>query len=345
MHWAYYGCSKEDEEQLQQCWEERQRHLRSRLDAFPDEPTELELVAYRQEQSPQWQIQSSLHLPARTVVVRAAQNEADAAVENAVFGLIDELDQLTERPVAVPRRKEGLQGIIPILEHSRRDGRNDVSWSWLTPVVASLHSHVRRELAVREMESGLAAGQVVPDDVLDEVLVRAYERFDRRPGGRPLDLWLLQLADEVLEESCGPLAEKSLDAQVEKPSTEPRGSSRDSSIEWATFSETVELGDLLPGMPAADTWDSLDLETKKAESDRMLARLPRRQRQAVVLNIVYGYSLAEVADFQGRGEDLVRADIDQGRRSLEQYFRNQHLLELEQELAPSPRRTSRRGGA
>ncbi|MFW6170592.1 MAG: hypothetical protein ACODAD_08890, partial [Planctomycetota bacterium] len=58
VHWAYFDCDKEDEEQLQREWEDRQRRLFSRVDAYADDPAELELVADRQEDSPSWHIQS-----------------------------------------------------------------------------------------------------------------------------------------------------------------------------------------------------------------------------------------------------------------------------------------------
>jgi len=345
VHWAYFGCSKEDEEQLQRHWEDDQRRLHSRLGAFGDEPAELELVAYRQDEAPEWQIHSALHLPARTVVIEAAQREPGEALEGVVSGLIDEIDRLADAPERVTFRREGLEGIVPILKRCRQEGRSDVFCAWLAPAVASLAPHVRRELRVREMESGLATGQLVPADVLDEVLVQAYDRFARRPEKLPLELWLLQLAGEVLEASCRTVAEESLEERVETPSTEPRQSSRDSWIEWATSSETIEMGELLPAMPGSSAWDSLDMETKNAETDKMLASLPRLQRQALVLNTVYGFSLAEVADFQNRAEDDVTFEVDEAKRSIEGYFREQYLPDVEEQIEPPPRRTSRQGGA
>ncbi|MFO7908205.1 MAG: RNA polymerase sigma factor [Planctomycetota bacterium] len=341
VHWSYFDCDKEDEEQLQRQWEDRQRRLFSRLEAHADEPAELELVADRQDESPQWQIQSALHLPDRTVVVRAAGNEPGEAVENIVTGLIDEIDQLPERPEKITLRREGLQSVVPILEQCRRNGRSDVFCTWLAPVVATLDKHVRHELRTREAESDGAITQVTSNDVLDEVLVRAYDQFDRRPQNLSLDLWLVQLAQEVLDESCRTLAEQSLDEQVPKPTTEPREAWRDRWTEWSTVSETMEMGDMLPTVPGIEAWDALDLETKKTETDRMLSRLPRDERQALVLNTVYGFPVAEVADFQGRSQDDVRAAIQGGRYSLERYFLEQYLPRLEERIKTSSSRPSR----
>ncbi len=343
VHWAYFGCSKEDEEQLQRPWEAEQRRLRSRLDGLEDEPLELDLACHRQDAAPQWQIQSALHLPARTVVVRAMRKEPGEALGDVVTGLIDEIDRSAERPERITLRREGLDGLLPFLEQSREEGRSDVFLSWLSPVVASLAGHVRRELRLREMESDLGAGQLIPADVLNEVLLRAYDQFKRRPQNIPLDLWLLQLADDLVGESSHTPAEASLDEQVDKESVEPRESARDGWIEWPTYSETIQWGDVLRSAPGADAWDALDLETKEVELDRMLAQLPRQQRQALILHTIYGYSPGEVADFQRRSEDEVLADVDAGRYRLERFFHDEYLPTLEERLDPAERRASRRG--
>jgi len=45
----------------------------------------------------------------------------------------------------------------------------------------------------------LAVGQVTSDDLVDEVLVRAWEEFDHCPAHWGLDVWLVSLLDEVVK--------------------------------------------------------------------------------------------------------------------------------------------------
>ena len=343
VHWAYFECSKDEEEQLQRSWEEWQRQLLARLAVLPDAPAELELVATREDEGSAWRLQAALHLWAEALVVEVVGESPSEAIEALISRLIAEVDRVERRPERVTLRREGLEGLLPILERCRRLGRSGAFLSWLTPVVASLVPHVRRELRIRELESQLASGQVAPLDVCDEVLVRAYERFDRRPDKMSLDLWLLGLAEEVCAQWSGRLAEKSLDEPVDKPSEELRASRRDEWVEWATVSETNALSEALPGMPSPDSWDTLDMEAKQAPIDTVLARLPRLQRQAMVLTTVYGFSPREVADFQGRGEEDVLAEIDEGRRAVEHNLRHEYLSEQEEKLEPQPRRASRKG--
>ncbi len=332
VHWAYFGCTKDDEEHLDRCWQARQDRLRPRLDALEAGAAALQWVASRQEGSPQWHVQTALHVPGATIVVEAGHDDAGEAMDAVIAQLLDRMDRLEERPEKVTVRREGLHGIVPLLERCCREGRSGVFFAWLAPLIGTLAAHVRRELRMRERDQRLAVGEIDPSDVLDDVLLQAYERFASRPAQLPLDLWLLQLADDALDRACESMAESSLDQPVEQPSEEPQESERDSWIEWASSTETIALGDLLPGVPGAEQWDSLDMERKHAETESMLSRLPRIQRQALVLNTVYGYAPAEIADFQDRPESEVLFELNDARRVLETYFREEYLPEIEEKL-------------
>ncbi len=331
VHWAYIDCDKDEEEQLERCWEDRQLRVHARMDALEDGPAAVQLAAAREE-SPPWAIQAALYLPGETVVVEHAGDDPGEAMDRVIDGLLAAADRREERPAKLTLRREGLHGIVPLLERCLRAGRSDVFFAWLAPLVGTLAAHVRRELRIRELELRLNGGEADPADILDEVLLRAHDRFERRPAKLPLDLWLLQLADEVLDEWCHPLSEASLDEPVEEPAEEPRESRRDSWIEWVTAPDTIELADLLPDVPSADRWDSLDLENKQVAMDRMLSRLPRIQRQALVLHTVHGFSTSEIADFQNRPETEVLYEINDARRALQEYFREDYLPDIEEQL-------------
>jgi DNA-directed RNA polymerase specialized sigma24 family protein len=339
VHWACFGCTKEAETQAQRAWEEQERRVRAKVEELLDEPSELEIVATVQDEPPNWQIQAALHVPAKTVVLRATQNTPEETLASIGTGLAEEIERLAQRPVTTTLRREGLEAMVPVLKRCRQDNRSDVFFTWLAPALASLRPHVEQELRLREAEGELAGGRIIPGDVLNEVLVAAYERFSRRPEDMAFDLWLVQLADDIIDRWCREYAADSLEDRVERPSTEPRESSRDSWIEWATTPETVELGQLLPGLPAAPRWDALELETRQVAADRMLAQLPRPRRQALLLSTVHGFAPAEVADFQNRSEQEVVDDVKQARRTLEDHFREAYLTETEETLDPAAGRS------
>jgi len=334
VHWAYIGCTKQEEEQLQRQWEQRRQPLYARAEAMENELGALQMVVSHQEEAPEWRFQAALYWPGHTVVVENGRDEPGEAMDAAVTGLIGDVDRLEQRPEKATLRREGLHAILPLLEQCRREGRSDIFFAWLMPLIGSLAAQVRRELRMREQDGDIPSGRIDPSDILDEVLVRAHDQFERRPAKLPLDLWLLQLANEALERSSQDVAEVSLEDRVPEPSAaqEPRESWRDSWVEWATTSETIDLADLLPDVPSADRWDSLDLETKQTSTEALLSRLPRIQRQALVLHTVYGFSPAEVADFQNRPESDVLFELNEARRTLEQAFREEYLTAVEEQV-------------
>ena len=78
----------------------------------------------------------------------------------------------------------------------------------------------------------------------------------------------------------------------------------------------VWFGESLP----TDAWDDADLEVKQENTARLLAGLPRQQRQALLLCAVHGFSEAEVADFQDRSQAEVGRDIEAAKENLAQQF-------------------------
>ena len=339
VHWSYFGCEKGHEETVQRIWQQRQDLLHARLAALEEDPAGLQITVSHQDEAPHWIFQSALHLGGRTLITLAEGNECETALEDLLSGLGGEVETDEETPERVARRYRGLEGLNAFLEASHRARRADQFLGFLTPLVASLRPYVRRELQIREIATGIRSVLDSPADVLDEVLVRAYEQFSKRRGRLPLNLWLRGLADQVLDEVSSGIVPESLNDRIERPDDEPADSRRSSWVEWATDEETIERGELLPGLAATDTWDDLDVETKQTEFYRLLKGIPRQERQCLMLNAVEGFSTAEIADFQDRSEAEVRSDIDTARRLLEQQFRERRWLDdIEERLDPSGKR-------
>jgi DNA-directed RNA polymerase specialized sigma24 family protein len=176
---------------------------------------------------------------------------------------------------------------------------------------------VQRELSVREDEATLIGEELDAADVLDEVLVQAWEQFSQRDRKLPLDLWLVRLADEALDRLSQQVAEVSIDDET--PSTgESRPAEPEDWIEQVGYPETMDFSELLSDGPGVDSWDDLDLETRQAHLAELLGTLDRDQRQAFVLSAAHGFDSAEIADFQNRSRDSVEADITQVTESIRQ---------------------------
>jgi DNA-directed RNA polymerase specialized sigma24 family protein/ribosome-associated translation inhibitor RaiA len=322
IFWEYSGCDPDHEREIERCWERIQQELEANMGSLPDPPTELRIVIDHEDEAPEWCIKAVLHVPGRSLAVRATANDVQAAIDDLLTGLSGEIDTLQDLPVRVSRRMEGLESIVAFLESSHLRGRRDAFMSFITPVVASLASYAHRELQLREIEGAVAGAALSTPDVLDEVLVRAWQQFADRPGALSLDGWILRLVDEVLDSASeeGPI--ESLDQEQPVPSKEPLPSQRGYWEEQATYPESIERHELLPGAPEADAWDDADLEVKQENTARLLAGIPRQRRQALLLCAVHGFSEAEVADFQDRAKTDVRKDIDAATAQLTQQLTN-----------------------
>jgi DNA-directed RNA polymerase specialized sigma24 family protein len=197
--------------------------------------------------------------------------------------------------------------------------------SFLSPLVAALAPYVQREIRVREYDGTLVGESITASDILDEVLVSAWERFPRRAKTLALDLWLVQLADECIERLGKCEHPQSLEDETPVPKSELE------EMSWAELaipSEAIELRDLVPAAEQIDAWDGLDFESKQEHVAKLFAGLPRERRQAFVLKVVHGFNSAEIADFQGRSVADVESDIAAASAAIER-----RVLE---EFAPDP---------
>jgi RNA polymerase sigma factor (sigma-70 family) len=161
---------------------------------------------------------------------------------------------------------------------------------------------------------------VTVDDLLDEVLVRAWQRFSDRPRHLDLDLWLTELLQDTLVEwvKQEPRKHASLEenAAVIMPEERPQV---DEQEWWASLlgdEETFTLGDLIPDVEATEAWEQLEAEEQADRLLSLMSALPPAQRQAFLLHALENYDTAEIATIQNLPEDRVRADIEAARRTL-----------------------------
>jgi DNA-directed RNA polymerase specialized sigma24 family protein len=88
---------------------------------------------------------------------------------------------------------------------------------------------------------------------------------------------------------------------------------------WRKVRREVPLGELVPGT-VDDVLPDIDLRLA-------LDRLPRRQREVVVLHYLLDLSVAETAEVIGLSEGGVKHALFAGRRSLASVLRTEDLME------------------
>lgn len=90
------------------------------------------------------------------------------------------IEKMIERECAAEDREEFVQKLRPILRY--------------------VGNHARRELRLMEAYERLSPGEIVLEDLLEELVDRAWTQFADRPQWIEFDLWLTRIADEILEE-------------------------------------------------------------------------------------------------------------------------------------------------
>lgn len=339
VHWTFTGCDDTQEAAVVQQWQQRQLELEAKINSLELEPSELRLAVEHQADSPAWQMHAALHLPLKTLVAEGAADDFPPVVEAVIDGLSGEIDRLelpSTEPAAV--RREGLHAVVPFLERFHAAGRSDSFLAFLAPLLRPMRRHVRRELRVMRIEGAVPEEQITPADIMDEILVRAWERFGKRPKDKSLDVWVLQLVHEALQDAIRGQIQQSLEDRVPFPYEESQEYWLNQWTDNVGLPESTSLRELLPGHPAADDWDRLDIETKSVSLGELLSLLPWEQRQALVLSAVEGYEPATVADIQDRPIEQVEADLAAARQTLS------HNLEVEGFLPEIEHRIEEPGG-
>jgi DNA-directed RNA polymerase specialized sigma24 family protein len=348
-HWFFSGCDTEHETLVARCWDERLLELEGKLNALPAEPSELHVAVHYDDDRPRWEVQMALHLPGTTLATDSAGDRVEEVFDRVLGALARQIDEQDEQPSAaeLPAASASLVGL---LRRNHSQGRSDAFCGLLEPALRRLTGYLENALGTLESEDGLPSEEVTVDDVLNEAMAHAWDRFgqyDRHgsdsqhppPEGQPLDQWLRELVDDVLRQSNRPLAQRSLDEEVGEPADDVEDPLRDAWTESGGYQQTIELADMLTGHPGVDSWDRLSDAAKKSRVAESLDALPRDQRQALVLSLTEGYSVAQIADFQGRSAREVQQDIDTAQQALRRDVDADVIEALESRLSAARRRT------
>lgn len=211
------------------------------------------------------------------------------------------------------RRREGTQDAEAALRADRAADRREAFAELLGALLAHQEPRIVAELGILVTAGKIPPGRISWSDVRDEVVVRAWDRFDQRPQDMPLDLWLHGLFDEVMDEIARQEVE-SLEFRSLIPGADTYGPARGVDAEVPALEDAIidELED--------DAWAELRIEDLRVEIEKALGDLPAVRRRAFLAHVFDGLDFAEIAQVQGRPEDEVRADVEAAREAVKARF-------------------------
>lgn len=330
-HWVFNSVDDATKQRLQAYWAKKLPRLQKLLVRYPADLQELRLTISRHRHDSQnswYEVRGVIHLPTGTLAAEAEGKDPQAALDRVADALVTEIRRHRDlvRNEYIYKRKARnraeLSAAGPLLKRDVEKGRREDFFQLLRPHLRHLRDYARHELKLLGRDGLLHRGEATVDDLLDEVLSRAWREFSNRPRNLSLDLWLIDLVDDTLEEWIKQEPRHHASPEQEVDDVPPDMVPRPDEQEWWTpllgEDETLTLGDLIPDERETEAWEQLDADEQRERLFSLLRELPKPARQALLLHALEDYNTAEIAKLQDRPEDEVKADIEAARQMLKE---------------------------
>jgi RNA polymerase sigma factor (sigma-70 family) len=188
-----------------------------------------------------------------------------------------------------------------------------------------LYEHVRHQIAYLESTGDLVAGQVSVEDVVDEVLLRAFREFSKRPQEREIGSSLIELADQQLRRQVGRTrAERRTNVPIEKdipevPPVEEIKTLGEEIFEYYQPDEDLKLEDVFPDMDVSSPEEFVAAKEELVRCiNAALAGMPQEWRRALRLRHSEGLSSEELAEALDKNEPEIEQILEYAREHLRQ---------------------------
>jgi RNA polymerase sigma factor (sigma-70 family) len=184
---------------------------------------------------------------------------------------------------------------------------------------------VHHELAYHEAEGSLARGELSVDDVVDAVLLQAYETFlkDRNAAGISRK-HLVRLAINEIERAIKQSTfERKRTVPLERPLPKTPPNEYVSTLgEEITYfytpDEALKVEDIIPDLEFPTPEEESEREELRACVYRALAEVPREWRRALLLRYIEEFDVAELATIMRKRESDIKSMLERARRELRQ---------------------------
>jgi RNA polymerase sigma factor (sigma-70 family) len=204
----------------------------------------------------------------------------------------------------------------PELRRLASEKKKEEFFKQILPVLGPLHEYMKRRLRIAYYLGDIRTPLYTEGDMLDEVLVRAYEHYDKKPPELSLEQWLYQIANELLDSYIS--RRKSLERQrrslegltdAELRSLDEFPITADAEGEVVTMEDLDDISYQKRDFVAPESRDipeeALERKEEVLEILRILRELPERDRVVFELHVGQGFSKEEVA----RIMDITPADV------------------------------------
>jgi len=309
-------------------WDRKAGRLERLLDRFDPDLCEAHLTLAHYASTDTYELRGVLRLPAATLVSEKKGTSVEDVVEQVVDTLAREVKkhkQVLSKEKIHQRRRERQRNLVvanDLLARDVTDDRHDRFFQLLEPLLGPVYEHAQHLLRTLEAEGALGHNQVTARDLVDEVIVRAWERLRERPQHLDLELWLTSLLRERIGEIASTARGASLETEVGV--AQPERMTPEEDVDEAAYwlerlfqrSEPLTLEDLIQESepPTADG-EASDLDGHERLYEA-LAKLSHEARDTLVMHAVVGYEVDEIARIRNVPEAEVAREVDDAREAL-----------------------------
>ena len=173
-------------------------------------------------------------------------------------------------------------------------GDHEAIFQLIRPHLERLSDFVSHELAYVEANGDLAPGELTTDDVVDAVVLRAYDELAKDPARGDLRRWLLQLALQQIESEVKRLKRDhrktvSLEQGIPlTPAAEEVTRLGEEILEFYQPDEVLKMEDIVPDLQVPSPEQELETKELRQCVTSAVESLPKQWRRVVLLRYVKG---------------------------------------------------------
>jgi RNA polymerase sigma factor (sigma-70 family) len=319
----------EPKQRVQALIESLVARLQKQAKDFPQDLVFLRLLVEENAARKLYHVAITLELPGRTLATREERHDVNDTIRGAFAEIERQLERykaslrgehLWKRPArrAQARREKKIEP-VPAQERTR-----ELFVGLIDQHLKKLYNFVRREIAYYQANGDLLPGELTAGDVVDAVVLRAYDEFAKKQTNLDIDSWLIKLAIEQLESEVSRLsAEREKLVHIEEdipetPPTEEVSTLGDEIFDFYQPDEDLKLEDVVPDIYIPTPEEVAESRELQRYVNRTLAGLPKAWRRVFVLHHVEGLSVAEISHVSGMTELEVKRYLEYAREYLRQ---------------------------
>lgn len=293
---------------------------------FQFRPEEKTLRAHMATQkNNEFRLTLSIRMPGRNILVERTGQNLIPLVNEVKQSLLEQIKAQTSVIRKERLRKKSAQQVEAIQDaigssdmisagEADEEVFRDRFTSRLKLVLQELHGHVIRLIRLSQLAGDLPPNYLKPGEVVDDVIVRAYERVRTRQGEEITPAILYRIAEDILSDEIRNSQESSGNVSMEEkvPPRSPHWEVNDLNDDMLDFYQPEEMllyEDIMPDVHVPDPVRILDEEEQMKDISFALSKMEPRARSCFLLNRVEGFEVYEIALMQGREEEEVSKDI------------------------------------